>query len=42
MLSYQWDIQELVIKVYDKLKEHNIDAWMDIRGGMCLPNMWQA
>lgn len=41
MLSYQWDVQDLVIKVYDRLKEHGINVWMDIRGGMCLPNMWQ-
>ncbi|XP_063688557.1 uncharacterized protein LOC134821743 [Bolinopsis microptera] len=34
MLSYQWDNQELVAKVYDIVSEHNINVWMDIHGGV--------
>jgi len=34
MLSYQWDNQELVAKVYDVVSEHKINVWMDIHGGV--------
>ena len=35
MLSYQWDNQKLVEKVYNYLKkEQEIPVWMDIHGGM--------
>ena len=34
MLSYQWDNQELVAKVYDLIVEHGINVWMDIHGGV--------
>ena len=36
MLSYQWDNQELVLKVYEYLKNQNLSVWMDIQGGMKL------
>lgn len=34
MLSYQWDSQELVQAVHDRLDELGFDVWMDIEGGM--------
>ncbi|EDO39316.1 predicted protein [Nematostella vectensis] len=34
MLSYQWDIQDLVKKVYDGLRAYGIRVWMDIHGGI--------
>ena len=34
MLSYQWNHQETVSKVYDRLTASNIPCWMDIKGGM--------
>ncbi|XP_036372463.1 uncharacterized protein LOC118769463 [Megalops cyprinoides] len=34
MLSYQWDDQALVKKVYDRLKEDGLPVWMDIEGGV--------
>ncbi|XP_072239795.1 uncharacterized protein [Leuresthes tenuis] len=34
MLSYQWDNQALVKKVYQRLKEAGLPVWMDIEGGV--------
>ena len=34
MLSYQWDSQELVSRVYDSLTQKGIPCWMDIKGDM--------
>lgn len=34
MLSYQWNKQDLVEKVYRGLRSHGINAWMDIHGGV--------
>lgn len=34
MLSYQWDDQTLVKKVYDRLMENGFQVWMDIEGGV--------
>ena len=34
MFSYQWDIQELVSKLYESLISRNVPVWMDINGGM--------
>ncbi|XP_074538690.1 uncharacterized protein LOC141800180 [Halichoeres trimaculatus] len=34
MLSYQWDDQALVKKIYDRLKEDGLPVWMDIEGGV--------
>lgn len=34
MLSYQWNKQDLVEKVYNGLRRHGINAWMDIHGGV--------
>ena len=34
MLSYQWDIQEQVVAVRQRLMKKNIKTWMDIDGGM--------
>ncbi|CAF1689701.1 unnamed protein product, partial [Adineta ricciae] len=34
MLSYQWDSQKLVEKVYNYLTQHSIPVWMDKNGGM--------
>lgn len=34
MLSYQWDVQDLVKKIYDHLSAMGIPVWMDIQGGM--------
>ena len=31
MLSYQWDSQELVKKVFTKLEKLGFDAWMDLQ-----------
>lgn len=34
MLSYQWDNQTLVEKVYNALRSQGLKAWMDIKGGV--------
>ncbi|XP_058496143.1 uncharacterized protein LOC131466724 [Solea solea] len=34
MLSYQWDDQALVKKVYSRLKDDGLPVWMDIEGGI--------
>ena len=34
MTLYNWDSQELVKKVYEKLEAGGIKCWMDIKGGM--------
>ncbi|KAJ8399249.1 hypothetical protein AAFF_G00412870 [Aldrovandia affinis] len=34
MLSYHWDDQALVRRVYDRLKEDGIPLWMDVEGGV--------
>eukprot|EP01047_Picozoa_sp_COSAG01_P028404 COSAG01_NODE_1906_length_8932_cov_6.105263_7_plen_1049_part_00 len=34
MLSYQWDIQDAVVKVRQVLTQKKIKTWMDIDGGM--------
>jgi hypothetical protein len=34
MLSYQWDHQTQVTRVYDMLTKLGVKCWMDIRGGM--------
>lgn len=34
MLSYQWDTQSLVQKVYDAIRAQGLKAWMDIHGGI--------
>ena len=34
MLSYNWNSQKLVKKIYTKLVDGGIPCWMDIQGGM--------
>ena len=34
MLSYQWEIQQDVIRVRHRLNAEGIDTWMDIDNGM--------
>ncbi|XP_071359866.1 uncharacterized protein [Trachinotus anak] len=34
MLSYQWDDQALVKKIYNRLKDDGLPVWMDIEGGV--------
>ncbi|XP_035493936.2 uncharacterized protein LOC118312945 [Scophthalmus maximus] len=34
MLSYQWDDQALVEKIYNRLKDDGLPVWMDIQGGV--------
>ncbi|KAM7394487.1 hypothetical protein PAMP_021290 [Pampus punctatissimus] len=34
MLSYQWDDQALVKKIYDHFKDDGLPVWMDIEGGV--------
>ncbi|KAJ4944578.1 hypothetical protein JOQ06_013121 [Pogonophryne albipinna] len=34
MLSYQWDDQALVKKIYDRLKDDGLPVWLDIEGGV--------
>ncbi|XP_034439053.1 uncharacterized protein LOC117760269 isoform X1 [Hippoglossus hippoglossus] len=34
MLSYQWDDQALVKKIYNRLKEDGLPVWMDVEGGV--------
>lgn len=34
MLSYQWNVQDLVEKVYQGLRHLGINAWMDTHGGI--------
>lgn len=34
MLSYQWDDQALVKRVFDRLTEDGFTVWMDIEGGV--------
>lgn len=34
MCSYQWNVQKLVIKVYEQIERKGIPVWMDIKGGV--------
>lgn len=34
MLSYQWNKQDLAEQVYQGLRSHGINAWMDVHGGV--------
>ncbi|XP_069545869.1 uncharacterized protein [Brachyistius frenatus] len=34
MLSYQWDDQALVKKIYNRLKDDGLPVWMDVKGGV--------
>lgn len=34
MISYQWDIQPLVQRVYEELILRTVKIWMDMQGGM--------
>ena len=34
VLSYQWDIQDLVVNAREQLKARGVPTWMDIDGGM--------
>ncbi|XP_070846648.1 uncharacterized protein [Chaetodon trifascialis] len=34
MLSYQWDDQALVKRIYDRLRDDGLPVWMDIEGGV--------
>ena len=34
MLSYQWNNQELVKKVFEILSAKGFNMWMDVQGGM--------
>jgi hypothetical protein len=34
MLSYNWNSQDIVEKVYNILNDAGIPTWMDIHGGM--------
>lgn len=34
MLSYQWDSQDLVRKVYSRLRDDGLPVWMDVEGGV--------
>ncbi|CAF3917666.1 unnamed protein product [Adineta steineri] len=41
MLSYQWDSQSLIEKVYNLLTLYNIRVWMDVHGGV-RSNIYQS
>ena len=30
MISYQWDVQEQIVKVKDILKAHGFNVWLDV------------
>ena len=30
-ISYQWDIQEVVLKLKDELESNNLTCWMDVK-----------
>lgn len=34
MLSYQWDDQAVVKKIYNRLTDEGLPVWMDIEGGV--------
>ncbi|CAB1460906.1 unnamed protein product [Pleuronectes platessa] len=34
MLSYQWDDQALVKKIYNRLRDDGLPVWMDVEGGV--------
>lgn len=34
MLSYQWDDQALVKKIYKRLRDDGLPVWMDVEGGV--------
>ena len=38
MLSYQWDIQELVSQIYEDLQKSGIKCWMDIKSDSSVSN----
>ena len=39
MISYNWDHQELVLKVCSVLKSKGADIWVDVQGSSCLDKM---
>ena len=42
MISYQWNVQELVLKTYDFLAEKDIAVWMDIKAGIPSANLYEG
>ncbi|XP_061840112.1 uncharacterized protein [Nerophis lumbriciformis] len=42
MLSYQWDDQALVLKVYQRLREDGLPVWMDVQEGGVTGNINDA
>lgn len=44
MISYQWDVQETLIKVKNKLQQSGFNVWMDLEqmGGSTLEAMARA
>ena len=44
MISYQWDVQKLVIQIKNKLQADGFKVWMDIdeMGGSTLESMAKA
>ncbi|UJR24196.1 hypothetical protein I4U23_027162 [Adineta vaga] len=42
MLSYEWTVQKLVLKVYDYLQQKEILLWMDIKAGISSDNLYEG
>lgn len=42
MLSYEWNVQKLVLKVYDYLQQKGIPLWMDIKAGISSDNLYEG
>ena len=34
MLSYNWGVQEMVIKIFEILESKGLSVWMDVKGGV--------
>ena len=34
MLSYNWGVQEMVIKIFEILESKGLPVWMDVKGGV--------
>ncbi|CAF1131014.1 unnamed protein product [Rotaria sp. Silwood1] len=42
MLSYEWQVQKLVLSIYDYLVEKQVPVWMDIKAGIPSDNLYEG
>ncbi|CAF1000830.1 unnamed protein product [Rotaria sordida] len=42
MLSYEWEVQSLVLSIYDYLVAKQVPVWMDIKAGIPSDNLYEG